>query len=352
MRNGAGSPLAAVGPGTAAPAAPPRVTLKGAAIRLGGSALLLTLLFLLLPLDELWSAMRRVPAGLWFIALAVYMSFHLIGVFKWRLLVNTAGAGLDTLGAVRAYYLGLFGNTFLPSVVGGDVLRAGVAMRRVRSGEALVLGSLVDRIQDVLGLAAVAGIGALLLPAALDERSRRIFWTLAAVFAALAAIAVLLVLLLPGRRFPWRIRRRLVRIRAAFRGLSRRPRALATAFILGMLLQTLQVALNVWLGGMVGLDAPFQVWLFVWPLAKIAATVPVTQGGLGVREAALAALFAPFGVPAVLAVAVSLVFQVVVISGGLLGGALSLLLGRADGARQHRGLSTAGPAPALDRSIR
>jgi uncharacterized membrane protein YbhN (UPF0104 family) len=47
-----------------------------------------------------------------------------------------------------------------------------------------------------------------------------------------------------------------------------------------------------------------------------------------VREAALAALFAPFGVPAVLAVAVSLVFQVVIISGGLLGGLLSLLLGR------------------------
>ncbi len=52
----------------------------------------------------------------------------------------------------------------------------------------------------------------------------------------------------------------------------------------------------------------------------------MTQGGIGVREAALAALFAPFGVPAVLAVAVSLVFQVVVISGGLVGGLLSLLL--------------------------
>jgi uncharacterized membrane protein YbhN (UPF0104 family) len=95
-----------------------------------------------------------------------------------------------------------------------------------------------------------------------------------------------------------------------------------------MALQTLQVILNVWLGSMVGLTAPFQVWLFVWPLAKIAATLPLTQGGIGIREAALAALFAPFGVPAVLAVAVSLVFQVVVISGGLAGGIVSVVLGR------------------------
>jgi uncharacterized membrane protein YbhN (UPF0104 family) len=110
--------------------------------------------------------------------------------------------------------------------------------------------------------------------------------------------------------------------------MRRRPRALLVAFTLGILLQTLQIGLNMWLGALIGLDAPFQVWLFVWPLAKIAATLPVTQGGLGVREAALAGLFAPFGVSAVLAVAASLVFQVIVISGGLLGGGVSLLLGR------------------------
>jgi uncharacterized membrane protein YbhN (UPF0104 family) len=86
--------------------------------------------------------------------------------------------------------------------------------------------------------------------------------------------------------------------------------------------------LTAWLGRLCGIDAPIQVWLFVWPLAKISALTPITQGGLGVREAAQAALFAPFGVPASLAVAVSLVFQGVIISGGLISGLLSYLLGR------------------------
>ena len=40
---------------------------------------------------------------------------------------------------------------------------------------ALVLGSLVDRLQDVTGLAAVAGIGALISPRALSDDSRRVF---------------------------------------------------------------------------------------------------------------------------------------------------------------------------------
>jgi len=54
----------------------------------------------------------------------------------------------------------------------------------------------------------------------------------------------------------------------------------------------------------------------------------VTQGGIGVREAAQAALFAPFGVSAVMAVATGLVFEVVIITGGLAGGAIAWLLGR------------------------
>ena len=91
--------------------------------------------------------------------------------------------------------------------------------------------------------------------------------------------------------------------------------------------QSSLVALNWWLGLRCGIDIAFQAWLFAWPMAKISALLPVTQGGIGVREAALAALLAPFGVPAVLAVAAGLVFQGVIISGGLIGGALSYLLG-------------------------
>ncbi|HEX6309679.1 MAG TPA: lysylphosphatidylglycerol synthase transmembrane domain-containing protein [Longimicrobiales bacterium] len=339
------------GAGAAAAAPAARSVWRTAALRVTGSALLLLLLFLLLPLDDFWTALGRIPPGLWLAALGAYLCAHLLGVTKWRLLVNTAGAALARRDAVRCYYLGLFGNTFLPSVVGGDLVRAGAALRRVRSQEALVLGSLIDRVQDVLALAAVAGLGALLLPTALDDSSRRVFWWVAASFALLAAGAVLAVRMLPGRRFPRRIRRRLVRVRAAYRALSRRPRALLAAVLMGMLLQVGMIVLNAWLAGLIGLNAPFQVWLFVWPLAKIAATLPLTQGGLGVREAALAALFAPFGIAPAAAVTASLAFQFVVISGGLTGGLLYMLLGRV-WAEPATPLPARAPAPRPSISVR
>jgi uncharacterized membrane protein YbhN (UPF0104 family) len=181
---------------------------------------------------------------------------------------------------------------------------------------------------DVVGLGAVAGIGALLSPRALDPDSRRIFVTLgvALVIAGLGGLAGLA--LIPVRRFPWKVRRKLVNIRKAVRATAARPRALLQAFLMGMLLQALLAVLNWWLGLEMGIQVPLYVWLFVWPLAKIAALLPLTQNGIGVREAAFVALCAPFGIGAAQAVAASLVFQVVVLLGGLIGGGLGWILGR------------------------
>jgi uncharacterized membrane protein YbhN (UPF0104 family) len=323
-----------------------RSLLKHPAVRWGGSAAMLALLFTALPFADIAAAIASVPPMVWPAALAMYMLLHLVGVVKWRLLANTAGAGLSFKTAVRAYYMGLFGNTFLPSIVGGDVVRAGVAMRAARSRSGLVLGSLIDRLLDIVGLAAVAGIGALLSPRALDGQSRQIFLTLGAVLAAGGVGGLLALALLPVRRLPWKVRRKLVQVRRAVRATMQRPQALVGAFLLGMLLQSLLTVLNWWLGGVIGIEIPLYVWLFVWPLAKIAGLLPLTQNGIGVREAAQAVLFAPFGVSAAKAVATGLVFEVVIISGGLVGGLVAYLLSRSASEREALRASTHAPEPA------
>ena len=292
--------------------------------------MVLALLLLVVPLDQLVLALRRVPAWAWAASLPVYLSLHLIGIAKWRLLINTAGAGLSFAQVARCYYYGLFGNLFLPSIVGGDVVRAGLALKFTRSVSGLLLGSLVDRTLDIVGLAAVAGIGALLLPTALDPQSRAVFTGIAVLFGTLVVVALLLGRAIPARRFPYKVRRKLAALRTAIRALSSRPGSLVAALLLGMLLQSLLVVLNAWLGDLVGIHISLVVWLLVWPLAKIAAVLPVTQGGIGVREAAIVALFAPFGVGAPEAMATGLIFTSVVILGGLVGGLLALLLGRGE----------------------
>ena len=325
-------------------APPPGVPLwRRPLVRIAGSVIILTLLVVALPFHDLIEALRRMPLWVWPLALVSYLMLHLIGIAKWRLVTNTAGAGMTFRVAARAYYAGLFGNTFLPSIVGGDVVRAGVALPAVRSKSALVLGSLVDRVGDIVSLGAVAAIGAVLSPRALDASSRAVFVSLGVMLAVAGLVGLLLITRFPVRRLSFKVRRKLVHVRRALRATAQRPQAIVMAIAMGMLLQALLVVLNYVLGLTIGIDIPLYVWLFVWPLAKISGLAPLTQGGIGVREAAQVVLFAPFGVPGAMALAVGLVFEAIIIVGGLLGGAIAFALGRGDGAPSLRSYTLSPP---------
>jgi hypothetical protein len=77
---------------------------------------------------------------------------------------------------------------------------------------------------------------------------------------------------------------------------------------------------NVELARAAGVDVPIALWFFAWPLSKIVATAPISLGGIGVREASLAGILAPFGAEPGAVVATGLIWQSVLLAGGVLGG--------------------------------
>jgi len=293
------------------------------------------------PSRELAAALRSASPSIWIGAPLAFLAVHLIGVVKWRLLINAAGAGLSVRTALRCYYSGLFGNLFLPSVVGGDAVRVTLAYSHSRSRSGLVLGSVVDRLLDLSGLLALAGAAMLAIPTRIAPGRPGAVAAAAAVVVVAGAALVTVAWRFPYRRVPMRWRRLAGASRRALRRLYRRPRLLAAAFLLAVGLQLVLLALAVWLGRSVGLEAPLGVWLVVWPLAKLAALLPLTQGGIGVREAALVALFRPFGVAPAPALAAGLLFEAMLVGGSLAAGGVALLLasGRRDDAAEGAGVS-------------
>jgi len=74
-----------------------------------------------------------------------------------------------------------------------------------------------------------------------------------------------------------------------------------------------------------GVVLPLSVWFAVVPLVALAMVLPISIGGVGVREGGLAFLLAPAGVTAERAVAIGLLWFLTTIGGGLIGGLLFLL---------------------------
>ena len=118
----------------------PRAALQ-ALLHYGGSALVLFLLFRFLSGRKIWQTLETLPAHLWIFVLIGYLATHCIGVTKWRLMVSVAGSGMKWIQAARCYFAGLFGSLFLPSLIGGDLVRAGMAMRIGRSKAGVLLGA-------------------------------------------------------------------------------------------------------------------------------------------------------------------------------------------------------------------
>ncbi|HXW55353.1 MAG TPA: lysylphosphatidylglycerol synthase transmembrane domain-containing protein [Candidatus Cybelea sp.] len=306
-----------------------------ALVHYGGSALALFLLFRFLSGRQVLAALAKLPPRLWILATLTYLLIHCLGIAKWRLSVNAAGAGLSYLHAARCYFAGLFGSLFLPSLIGGDLVRATLAMRYGRTKAGVLLGSLFDRMVDLAALVLLSATGAVLVPGTLQPQSRRILLWVGAVALAGVALLITVAAVTPVRRLSMAMRRRLVSLRHASRSLARRPRVVLATLSIAIVAQLSFIRLSILLAVACGLRLGFLAWLFAWPLAKLSAAIPATQGGIGVREAALAGLLVPFGAPPTLTVAAGLAWEGVVIAGALAGGLFALFARPEDAAFRH-----------------
>src|SRR6267142_134847 len=260
------------------------------------AAAVIGVLLRFLPLHLLAEAIRRVPVPTFLAIVLGYLCAHAVGIAKWRMVVNAAGAQLDFRTSAQCYAGGLFGTLFLPSIIGGDVVRLAVGLRRSPNPAAVLAGNVADRFIDVAAQGGLVLVGLLLLPGALPAS-------------------------LQGQA-------RMARLRHALRSVSGAPHILLGAWLMGTAIQTAFLVLTAKLAESCGLFLPLRDLFFAWPLAKFAAVLPLTQGGIGVREAALVGLLSPFGAAPHLVLAAGLVWEAVIITGGLVSGLGAFLLGR------------------------
>lgn len=295
-------------------------------LRLLMTAGVLALLFTWLPAGEIWEAMKRTGPALWLGALLGAVAAHLVAAEKWRRLVVAAGCKPTFAGALAAHGAGLFANNWLPSMVGGDVIRAGVVARRHRVLAPPAVAGVADRAIDLTTSLALAAVGLLALRRHETGPALAILgWGTLAITTA--GFSGLLLLHTPiFSRVPPHIARRIRRLRAVSDELTQRPAVTLLAAALSVAVQVALVYLNFVLGWAIGIQASMAAWLVAFPLAKIAALAPISLGGLGVREGVLSLLLAPFGAAPALAVAQGLVWRTLLLGLGLVGGAFYLFL--------------------------
>lgn len=286
------------------------------------------LLLFLVPWRQVIEAITNISPLVWLAALSGFVGGHFLGVLKWRMILNSGRSNLRLVDGIRCYAAGLFANLCLPSIVGGDVLRAALAGKTTGRPEAAIFGGIVDRTIDIAGLGMLVVVGFILSGTALPEWGSRYHLIVVGLGVIGGTIAFVLAIRRPLRRWPRRVRKSIGRTLVAIRSLRRSPRVAITALALSLFIQSGFVGLNAWIGTSIGITLPLAVWFFAWPLAKFVGLLPVSLGGLGVRDASFASILIPFGIVATQGLAVSLVWDSILIGGGLIGGLIWWILRR------------------------
>lgn len=90
-----------------------------------------------------------------------------------------------------------------------------------------------------------------------------------------------------------------------------RPDLVLKALILTLFMQSLVILVYYLLGSSIGIELSAITYFGIIPIVFIAANLPVSVGGLGVRETALVALLAAAGIDTQRAIALSLLYLLV-----------------------------------------
>jgi len=265
------------------------------------------------------------------LALAIYFGAITVGSLKWQILLRAQGIRVP-LGSLLSFtFIGLFFGNFLPTNVGGDLVRGYDLARHTSLPAETAISVVVDRMLGLIAFVFVAVVMALLVVYSAGQAA---LWqvAVAAAMVLLALCGVFAVML--SDRLRGQVRRffeisllsglaplydRLSRALSAYR---RSYAALAVCFCISILVLTIGSVVNyllsLALGGGISL---LHIFLFT-PLITFVLLIPISVGGIGLNQSAYVFFFNLVGVPEQKSLAMSLIMQAIIIISSLPGGVL------------------------------
>ncbi|MBF0392515.1 MAG: flippase-like domain-containing protein, partial [Alphaproteobacteria bacterium] len=288
--------------------------------KLGFSGVLIWYLIGKVDLDEAWRRGSAIQADWLAVSVGLMLAQIALATWRWHSVMRAIDAVLDFRQTLRILYMGTFFNLALPSSIGGDALRVWKARRAGLTLAAALNSVMLERVATLFGLVLLVAVTQPLLLSRLDDVPGAWVFPILTLMG-LAGIGVLMVLdQLPEGFRRWRVMRGLAQLAGDTRRLFLTPRHAVITLGLAVLghanLALVVHALAVGLG----IEVSVVDCLVLVPPVILLTMLPISVAGWGVREGAMVAAFGFVGVPAASALALSILYGLVVIVTGLPGG--------------------------------
>jgi uncharacterized protein (TIRG00374 family) len=270
-----------------------------------------------------------------------YIFFIIFSAWRWQVLLDHKGFGMGFGRTLAVYFIAIFFNNFLPTTVGGDVMRV-IYSAGTRRTDALAT-VLADRILGFVGLFIFALIAVLYL--LIRERQTEF---LPLMLVGLIILILLTYVLFSERAYSW-ISPATRRLRI-FRLGERINRLHETATDFGgawgpitlCVIHSIVIQIMLALGPFLVLRGlgnhqvgvlPFFIYL---PIINVVSMLPISLNGIGIRENFFVILFSRVGLSGETALSVSLLSFILIFVLSIIGGIIFILYKKGDRSVVHK----------------
>lgn len=268
----------------------------------------------------------RTAEPLYFLyAVLLFIFVMSLGLARWNMLLKTIKQDLPLGRIFISYCGGLFFNVSLPSSIGGDIVRTTDLAIHTKDSSSILATVFLDRVLGFVGLALVSFLGFIW----------GYFYGLTydtSLFLFMALFAVILICVL-GITFSRRIFRLINKImvfkllkdyfgkfHSYCHSFRLQKGVLLKAVLLSVILQGSYSAVFYFVGLSLGIKLNIIHYLIFVPIIGSITILPISIGGLGLRDNAAVVLFSALGVAADRVVAMTLINFAFLFFIGIVGG--------------------------------
>jgi hypothetical protein len=262
------------------------------------------------------------------LAIALYVAAQPIRTLRWGILLQKKDAAVSQPKLLFICFIGTFFSSFLPTIVGGDMVRGYYVFRETKSHEVSFASIIVERLCGLL-VVVITGLGASIYFFITQGLSSLILVSFAGCFLLLLIMLLAFNQALVARILrpiifmqQWGIIQRLKEIYQATLSYRSHLMTLAGCLALSVLYELVIIYIHYLLSLSLAWSIPFKVFVLAVPVITIVSMFPFSFGGLGVREGATVVFFSQYGISAANAVSMSLMSYSIALAAGVVGGIL------------------------------
>ncbi len=282
-------------------------------------------------LGKVWEIVQHAK-GWWLLAaLCLHVFGYWVSGERWKVLLKAQGVDVPLSMTIKSYLVGTFFNQFLPTIVGGDVVRGMDTAKPCGSLTKSLTIILFERFTGIIVLLMLVSTGILLQIGRFKEVS---YWPIFVLVFFVAATVIFLWmegfnLSFLERKIPFKFGKAIIRkidtvlgILVQFRS---HPWPLVKVILWGLALQLTFILHYYLLSIAFSLHLRFSFFMVVIPVIFLLSMLPVSINGIGVRENLFVYFFAKASVSPEKSLALAWMAFVMILVYALIGGVIYML---------------------------